>query len=248
MTSAGQHQTAEQSCLNKKDPSTEEKHAETVNVSLKNEMLFVEEQEETTVTISNNDSQLGCRVPYENDANQNGKVKEEIPAKESDSSTSQTCTDQLQVLLPAFEEDDGLCAPALEVKLAAKENSQLTLERNQETSCEDHSNVCVAEVKEVAKGAELGLPTKKKRRMGMCGLTEKERSHFLQTQKRENGQNALERPEDPTCNDIAALVAQKDTMSSPSLPSSQYIPADRVTEQAEMKLHSSHCGGDDRSE
>ncbi|XP_051241096.1 uncharacterized protein LOC127354861 isoform X2 [Dicentrarchus labrax] len=239
--STQQHQAEEQSCITKQDPVTEEKHAEAANVNLRN---VVEEQEETTVTRPNNDSQLeGFRVHTDNVANQRGKDKEEITAEEGNRSPLRTCTDQLQVLLPTSEEADGSCATALEEQLGAKENSQCDLERNQETS-----NVNMADIKEVTKEAAVGLPAKKKRRMGMCGLTEKERSHFLQTQKRENGLNGPERVE-LICNNTAGLVPQEE-ISSPSLSSSLSIPASSVTEQEEelLKLQSSHCGGNDRAE
>ncbi|XP_035515472.1 uncharacterized protein LOC118326562 isoform X2 [Morone saxatilis] len=233
--STQQHQAEEQSCITKQDPATEEKHAEATNVNLRN---VVEEQEETTVTRPNNDSQLeGFRVHTDNVDDQ-----EEITAEEGNRSPLQTCTDQLQVLLPTSEGADGSCATALEEQLGAKENSQCNLERNQETS-----NVYMADVKEVTKEAAVGLPAKKKRRMGMCGLTEKERSHFLQTQKRENGLNTPERVE-LICNNTAGLVPQEE-ISSPSLSSSLSIPASSVTEQEELlKLPSSHCGGNDRAE
>lgn len=241
-----QHQAAEQSCLTKLDPASEEKRTEATNVMVK----AFEGQEETTVT--NPDKQLeGCRVDHDNDAKKSGKDKEEITAE--DRPPSQTCTDQLQVFLPNSEEVDGSCAATLEEQLGAKENSQCNLERNQETSQEELSNVYMADIKEIRKEAAAGLPAKKKRRMGMCGLTEKERSHFLQTQKRENGQKGPERVEKQICNNTADFEAQEEMISTPPLPSSPSsppIPVGSVTEQneAEITLQSSQCGGDYRSE
>lgn len=86
--------------------------------------------------------------------------------------------------------------------------------------------------------------------MGMCGLTEKERSHFLQTRKRENGQNGPEIVEKQICNNAADFEAQEEVISSPPFPSSPPTPVGSVTEQnkAEIKLQRSQCGGDDRSE
>lgn len=245
MTSAQQHQTAEQSCLTEQDPATEEKHVKTTNVPLKNVTHNVEAQEETTVGIPNNVSQFSLRVHTHNDADQNGKEKEEITAEEFNRSTYQTCTDQLQVLLAVSKEDNGYASP-LEMQLQTKVVSQYNSERNQETSHKEHSNVYTADVMEVTKEAEAGLPAKKKRRMGMCGLTDKERSYFLQTQKRENGQNGLERAEEQICIDTADLVAQEEIIALLPLPSSPSIPA--ATEQTETKLKPSHCGWDDRSE
>ncbi|XP_073328401.1 uncharacterized protein [Pagrus major] len=236
MTSAQQHQAAEQSCFIKQDPATEEEFAEATNVKA------TEAKEETTITNPNNDSELqGFREQTDDDANQSGKDKEKITVEECNRSQSQTCTDQLQVLLPTSEEGDVSLATALEEQLGAKENSQI----KQETSPEERSSVYMTDVKEVTKEA----PAKKKRRMGMCGLTEKERSHFLQTQKRENGQNGLDRAEKQICNNSADLVAQED-ISAPHLPSSLSISGGSITEQneAEKTLQLSHCGGNDRAE
>lgn len=249
MTSATRHQAAEQSCLTKQELATEEKHAEATNVSSKN--VMGKAQQKTTVTNPNNDSQPeGFIVHTDNDANQSGKDKEEIIVAECNSSPTQTCSDQLQVLLATSEEGNGSRATALEEQLGAKENSQCNLERNHETSHEECSNVSIADVKEVTKMAEVLLPAKKKRRMGMCGLTGKERSHFLQTQKCENGQNRLEGAEKQNCNNTADFMAQEEIISSPPLPFSLSNPAGSVTEQneAEVQLRSSHCEGDYRSE
>ncbi|XP_037620271.1 chromatin assembly factor 1 subunit A-A-like isoform X1 [Sebastes umbrosus] len=238
MTSTQQPEAADESCLTKQDPDTEEKHAEATNVTVK----AFEEQEQTTVDSPNNDPQLeGFRVHADNDVNKSGKDTEEMTAEECNRSPSQTCTDLLQVFLPISEEGDGA---ALEEQLSAMENSHCHLEKKQEASQEEPSDVDMADVKEVT----AGLPAKKKRRMGMCGLTERERSHFLQTQKRENEQNGPERVEKQICDNTADLVAQEEIKSSSS--SSPSIPVGSVTEQdgAEMKLQSSHCGGEDRAE
>lgn len=241
--SAQQHPAAEQSCLTKQDPTTEEKHAEATNVSLKNVMVIaLEAQEETTVTSPNNDSKIEVFTVTDNEAKHSGKGKEEITTVDCNKSPSQTCNDQMQ--------GDGSCATALEEQLGAKENSPCNLERNRETSHKECSIVNMPYVKDVRKEAAAVLPAKKKRRMGMCGLTEKERSHFLQTQKRENGQNGPERAEKQMCNNTADLVAQEEIISSPLLPFSLSIPEGSLTERnkAEITLQSSHCGGDDRSE
>ncbi|KAG8015178.1 hypothetical protein GBF38_022499 [Nibea albiflora] len=172
----------------------------------------------------------------------------EETAEECNRSSSLACIDQLQVFLPTCEKEDGYYATALGEQPAAKENSQCNLKRNQETSHEVHSNVLVVDVKEITKEAAADLPAKKKRRMGMCGLTEKERTHFLQTQKRENGQNGPERVEKQICKDTADLVTQEETISSPPLPSSLPVPGGSVTEQTDIKLQSSQSGGDDRED
>ncbi|XP_018520223.1 uncharacterized protein LOC108875657 isoform X1 [Lates calcarifer] len=237
-----QDQAVRQSCFTKQDDSREEKHAEAANVYLKNVMVKASErQEETTVPSSCDDSELeGCRVHTDNDTNKHGT--EEITQHEGIRSPSQSVGDQLQVFSPTSEEGDGSCATALEKRLDAKENSQCNFERNHESSQEEPCNMYTADVKEVVKEAAAGLPAKKKRRMGMCGLTERERSHFLQTQKRENGQNGAERVEKQICNNNTAdPVAQEEITST---------PVHHITGQseAEIKLQSSHCGRDDRAE
>ena len=243
MTSAQQHQAAEQSCFVKQDPATEEENVEATNDKA------IEAKEETTVTNPNSDSDSdrnsdsepqGFREQTDDDANRSGKDEEKITTDECNRSQSQTCTDQL--LSPTSEKGDLSLATALEEQVGSTENSQI----EQETSPEEHSSVYMTDVKEVTKEA----PAKKKRRMGMCGLTEKERSHFLQTQKRENGKNGLDRAEKQICNNSADLVAQADIKSAPHLPSSLSILGSSITEQkeAEKTFQSSHCGGNDRSE
>ncbi|XP_071359906.1 uncharacterized protein [Trachinotus anak] len=246
-----QDQAVGLSCLINQDDSKEEKHEEETNVYLTNMTVKAfEGQEETTVTSPSNDSEVvGFRVHTDNDTNKNGI--EEITSQEGVGSPSQTYNDQLQVFLPTSEEGDA-CVSASEKKLAAKDNSQCLLERNYEAGQEEPSNLCMADAKEITKEAEAGLPAKKKRRMGMCGLTERERSQFLKTQKHENGQNRAERVERQIyISNTADLVAQEEVMSSLLCPSSPLsISVDHITEQneAEMKLQASLCGGDDRAE
>ncbi|XP_040003318.1 uncharacterized protein LOC120800911 [Xiphias gladius] len=247
-----QDQAAGQTIPTKQDDTKEEKHAEETHVHLKNVTVkSFERQEETTVSSPNNDSVLeGFRVHTDNDTNKSGI--EEIAPQEGIRSPSQTRNDQLQVFLPTSEEGDGSCATALEKQLVAKENSQCNLKRNHETSQEEPCNMCMADVKLIKMETAAGLPAKKKRRMGMCGLTEKERSHFLQTQKRENGRNGAERVEKQIYDsNTADLMVQEEMISSLLFPSSPLpIPIDHITEQsvAEIRLQSSHSGGDDRAE
>lgn len=230
-------QTAEQSYLIKPDDSSEETHAGKV-------VKASEGQEENSATTVNNDAQLqGFIINPENDTNKDGK--EEINPQEPTTSPSQAYADQVIT----SDEYDRSCAAILEEQLGAKKNSQCNLERNHETSQEEPSSMCMAEVKEVTKESTVGLPARKKRRMGMCGLTEKERSHFLQTQKRENGQNGAERIEKQLHKNTADLVAQEQIISPAPLSSSPLsVPVDSVTVKGkvEIKLQSSHCGGDNR--
>ncbi|XP_034751729.1 uncharacterized protein LOC117959006 isoform X2 [Etheostoma cragini] len=238
MISAQQHEAAEQSCLTKQDTDTHKKHTDATDVYLNGTGKAFEE--ETSVTNPNNDSQPeGLSVHADDGATRSAKGTDEMTAEECSRSPSQTCTDQLEVFLPISEEGDGT---AMEKQLVAEDNSKYNLEKNQETSQAEPSNVQMDNVKEITKDAAVGLPAKKKRRMGMCGLTERERSHFLQTQKRETGQSGPERAEKQICNDGADHVALEKVVSS--------TPVGCVTEQseAEIKLQSSHCGEDDRAE
>ncbi|XP_032394127.1 uncharacterized protein LOC116703470 isoform X3 [Etheostoma spectabile] len=240
MVSTQQHEAEEQSCLTKQDTDTHQKCTDATDVYLNGTGKAFEEQEETSVTYPNNDSQPeGLSVHADNGATRSAKGMDEMTAEECSRSPSQTCTDQLEVLLPISEEGDGT---AMEEQLVAEDNSKYNLEKNQETSRGEPSNVQMADVKEITKDAAVGLPAKKKRRMGMCGLTERERSHFLQTQKRENGQSGPERAEKQICNDTADHVAPEKIVSS--------TPVGSVTEQseAEIKLQPSHCEKDDRAE
>ncbi|CAK6973452.1 uncharacterized protein LOC121909082 [Scomber scombrus] len=246
MTSAQQDQAAEQ----QQDATTVEKHVQG-SFYLENEVVKAfEGQEETTVTNPKNDSQLeSFTVHTENDTIKRGKDKEEIMAEECNQSASPVCTDQLQVFLPTSEEGDESCVKAKEEQLGERENSHCDLERNPKTSQDETSqeessqDLCMVDVKEITKEAVVAFPVRKKRRMGMCGLTEKERGYFLWTQKRENGQEIVGRVETQICNNKADLSAQEEIIPSPPP-----IPEASVAEQkeAEIKLQSSPCKGVDR--
>ncbi|KAF3687337.1 hypothetical protein EXN66_Car003009 [Channa argus] len=206
-----QDQAAELSYLTKQDFSTEKKHAE-------ENVKAAEQQEPTTVIHPKNYFQLQrCAINPENYTNKTGN--EEITPQDINSPPCQTHTDQYQLLTSdigrgSFEAD-------MEEQLGANPNSHCNLERNAKTSQEE-STTFMDDVREVTKDLAAGPPTEKKRRMGMSGLTEKERSPFLQTQKREIGQDEAE-------------IAKLEICS--------------VTEQseAEMKLQSSHCEADNRT-
>lgn len=178
-------------------------------------------QEETAVTNPDYDSQLqSSQVDIDNDTNKSKKDEE-----------------KKEVFLPICEAGDRSCAAALE-------NSNL--KESQETSQAEPSNMCIAEVKEITKESAVGLPAKKKRRMGVCGLSEKERSQFLLIQKLENG---TKRAEKQICDNTTDAVAPEENISSP-LPSSPLVSlANGITEQkeVELKLLSSCSGRDDRS-
>lgn len=189
-----------------------------------------------------NDSQLeDLQVLSENFTNKSGTNEEEMDLDECNRSLYDTRTDQLKVFLPITKEHVQSCPVALN----GKENSDV--ESNQHIGPEEPTNVCLGDV---TKGSVAGLPAKKKRRMGMCGLTEKERSHFLMTQKRENGQNREGKVEKPICENTAEPVTVEENTSSLPLPSSPpSIPADGQNgepREEEIKLQPSHCKGDER--
>ncbi|KAL3996065.1 tripartite motif-containing protein 35 [Sarotherodon galilaeus] len=190
-----------------------------------------------------NDSQLGViQVLSENFTNKSGTNEEENDLDECNRSPYDTRTDQLQVFSPITKEDVQSCPVALN----GQENSDV--ESNQHTGPEEPINVCLGDV---PKRSAAGLPAKKKRRMGMCGLTEKERSHFLMTQKRENWQNREDKVEKPICENTAEPVTLEENTSSLPLPSSPpSIPADGQNvgpREEEIKLQPSHCKGDERT-
>ncbi|KAF3844044.1 hypothetical protein F7725_016092 [Dissostichus mawsoni] len=232
-----QHEAEGLSSLTKQDPDTYEKHSEATHVEIK----------KTAVANHNNVSQPEeFKINAGNEGNNIQKNQGEMTAEECNRSPSQTCTDQLQVFLAISEEGDKA---ALDEQMGAKENSQCDSEKKQEAIQEEPSNVNMADVKELTKEAAVGLPAKKKRRMGMCGLTERERRHFLNTQK--HGYKRQERVEKINiCNNTADLVAQEEMISFSPLSSPSSIPAGSVTEQEEpdIQLESSHCGGQDREE
>lgn len=235
MISVVQGQGMEQSSLIKQDASIETK-VEGTGVYLENEAFKGEE--ETIVNNPHNHSELeSLRLHTEDNTTKNGKDKEEKEADECN--LSQTCTDQHKFFLPTSEEADGSCAAALD-ELDTSEN----IERGQETSQDEHSNVCIGKVKEVIKKAVEGFPAKKKRRMGTCGLTEMERCHFLQTNKRGNGQNGTEGIERQINNDKDHVIS---LLSLPFSP--LHIPVASIAEprEGETQVQASVFEPTDRS-
>ncbi|XP_028258075.1 uncharacterized protein LOC114433626 [Parambassis ranga] len=221
-----QNEAAQQSSLEKQHGSSSEKQTEATNeaenIYLTN--LAVTEEEKATVTNPIDDSQLERLNKHsDDDTNMIEKNKEENAADGCKRSPDQTGTDELHVLMLVSEDADGSSATALK-----------NLERKQKNSQEDSSKI---DVKQNTMESEAGLPAKKKQRMGVCGLTEKERRQILLIQNRENGEKGMERGE--IYNDTAEPL-----IMSPSVS----IPAYSITEQsqAEPKLQSSHCGENDR--
>ncbi|XP_019939662.2 uncharacterized protein [Paralichthys olivaceus] len=245
-----QDQAAEQPCHTKQDESQEDKLAEKPNTCLKDVTVQASEgQQESTVTSPITASKLeGCRVHSNYDTNKSGM--EEIAPQDGIRPPSPTGTDQPQVFSPNSEEGDRSCAATLEKQLDSKETSQSDLEQKHETSQEETCTLCMADVKEITMEAAVVLPAKKKRRMGMCGLTEKERIHFLQAQKRENDQGGVEEVKKQICNNAADPVAQEEIISSLFVPSSLLsIPVNSITVQNQAEtLKSGCCGVKDSAE
>lgn len=224
---------AEQSCLTKQEDTP----AETTDDSSKTGTVKAEAQDGTAV-VDQGDSKLeSSDIPADNEAKQSGKDREEIAAEECSRSPPETHTDQVK--------GDGSCA--LE-QLDTEENSGCNLEQNKEASEEEHSYAQTNDVKEGTEKAWAGLPARKKRRMGMCHQTDRERSVFFQ--KYENRQNGPGKDKEQMCKKAADPGAQEELQSSPLLPLSDCIPAGGVTAEskAETVLQPSHCASDDRSE
>lgn len=211
---AMEHQTADQSWVTKREPD-----AEASDVSSNTETAKVTESgPETTISNSSHDS------------DQNGDVQERVLVAENNGSQPQAFTDPLQVLQVPFSEDvSGSPAIAFKEQLGTEANSQYDMEKNQEES----SSVSTADVSGVTKETEVLFPVKKKRRMGMRGLTGKARGHFLQAQMCENGQNQLWRVKTWGCRNTADLMAKEGFISPSPEPSSPFIQTGSASEQRE---------------
>lgn len=230
---AMEHQTADQSWVTKQEPD-----AEASDVSLNTEAAKVTESgSETTISYSSHDS------------DQNGDVQESVLVAESNGSQSQAFTDPLQVLKVPFSEDaSGPPAFAFKEQLGTKANSQCDMEKNQEINQEESGSVSTADVRGITQETEVLFPVKKKRRMGMCGLTGKERSHFLQAQTCENGQNQLWRVKKRGCRNTADFMAKEAFISPSPEPSSPFIQTGSASEQREPERQPqpSDCEGINR--
>ncbi|XP_029919205.1 uncharacterized protein LOC115367382 isoform X2 [Myripristis murdjan] len=177
------------------------------------------------------------RVDSTSENNPGGKKEEEVVKQEPNSSPSHTSSDQPRPSTPASR------VAVFKEQRCGGESSEHNMEGVQDAQQEptgvymSHDN---------GKEPATWCPAKKKRRMGMCGLTEKERSHFLQTQKRENGQNGTVGNE----RHKSDKVGEEEMTCSASLSSPPSIAAVSVTEQIEtdLKLQSGYCEVEDRAE
>ncbi|XP_074544710.1 uncharacterized protein LOC141804263 [Halichoeres trimaculatus] len=236
-----QHQAEGEPCPTRQDPVIEEITTDTANVRAKE---FEEEEKKKVTDTNRNFHQVGFTVHTDNENEVDQSEKDE----EKNRNLSQTCIDQLCVVSRIPEESKISAENASEEQAGANGDSSSNLEKSQETSLEDTSSQCATDVKTAAKEETVEVPARKKRRMGMCGLTEKERSHFLQTQKRENGQKEPERAE-RLIENAADPVVQKDTTASPKPPSLSISTSCVSGENKEaIKPQSRDCEEDDRAE
>ncbi|XP_054896876.1 uncharacterized protein si:ch211-286b5.2 [Poeciliopsis prolifica] len=158
-----------------------------------------------------------------------------------------TCCEQTNDCTNGNKTGSGECSTSprqpncdvLEKQVIGEERSNL--KRSQDTN--DNKPSCgTADVRESA----AGLPAKKKRRMGMCGLTEKERSHFLQAQQQESVEDGAGSAGKAICDETAVPSASEDDVPPNHLPvTSPHVSADDREErepddyQAETEVHSS---------
>ncbi|XP_061889442.1 uncharacterized protein LOC133639823 [Entelurus aequoreus] len=136
-----------------------------------------EAQQHNTV----NSSQLES----DNEKNNGEHGKKKQMKEECDQTLSLTCTDQHQIL--TSEETSG----------SAVEDRQTTKNRLQgDSETKQAAPSIVSDSKREQTETSAGETAKKKRRMGMCGLKEKEQSPFLQIK---NGHSGQEQAEGPKC-------------------------------------------------
>ncbi|XP_061685001.1 uncharacterized protein LOC133505694 isoform X2 [Syngnathoides biaculeatus] len=199
-----QDQTVAQSSLIKLDKKGE---GSTVNKTVK-------EQQEATVICRISDPYLERSV--DRDVSKS-KGEEKL---QRDRALSQTCTHQDQVFSVTSGE---ACQPhptALEDHQRANNDLQCDLVRNPKLNQGTPSH----ESKEHKTEAVTEEPIKKRKRMGMCGLTEKERSRFLQMSKTVNGQTGREKVEEQMSKnkaDVESSVLPPSLLPSPVAVSSR---------------------------
>ncbi|XP_037096971.1 uncharacterized protein LOC119116016 [Syngnathus acus] len=175
----------------------------------------VKKEQETTVTHPISDSQLGMS-PVRDDTMSGKDEDEDQMTEKCDQILSQT--EQNQVF-PLTSKDSGqLCSTALEDQQRTSNGLQCNLVRNQKVSLGAQSNESMGDSKDDKTDTVTEEPTKKRKRMGMCGLTEKERSHFLQMTKTVNGQNSRPKVERQTSTnkvDIESSLLPPSLLSTP---------------------------------
>ncbi|XP_077379498.1 uncharacterized protein LOC144020182 [Festucalex cinctus] len=226
-----QDQAVAQSSLTKSDVIPDKKVDDsTVNDTVK-------KQREATVTHPISDSQLEL-CPARDDSMSRKDKEEDKMTENCDQTLSRACTDQHKVFPLTSEEAGQSCSAALEDQQRTTKDFQCDLIRNQKASQGGPINESMDDSKDDKAEAVAGEPAKKRKRMGMCGLTEKERSHFLQISKNVNSRQKAE--EQMSTNGV-------DIKSSLLTPSLLPTPAAIIAEYSEEKiLHSSHDSAADR--
>lgn len=155
-TSAAEHQEAEPSCLHK--ALEDETNVEATKLPSQDVSGNA-----TTVTSLTYSQGEGLLLNPDTNANQNGKDEAETPTVEFSRSSSQIHMESPQNILPASAVFLGSCTSASNEK---KVNSQCYLEGDHETKHKGCSDMLKGEVLTVMEVEEVGLPPKKKQRMG----------------------------------------------------------------------------------
>lgn len=215
-----QDQAAAQSSLTKPDVIPDKK----VDKSSVNDIVI--KQQEATVTHPSSDFQR--QISPLSDDSKSTKDKEEKKMMKCERTLSQTFT-QL-----TSDKADQSCSTALEDQQRTKNNLQSDLVRNQKVSLPAPSSECMGNSKDDKVEAVTEEPAKKRKRMGMCGLTEKERSHFLQISRNVNGQNSRLKVEGQIAINKAEI--ESSLLQSSLLPIPVAVIADPSEEEV---LHSS---------
>ncbi|KAK5602394.1 hypothetical protein CRENBAI_012485 [Crenichthys baileyi] len=216
----------ELSGLSKPDESNIENNSEGTNAR----DMANKEREETTVDDPNRRFELKTCGEQANDC--------------SDETASEECSrlpSQPQMFVSSSEDDSESSFAALEKQVVEKERSNL--KRNQDAN-DEMPSFLMRDVKEWA----VGLPAKKKRRMGMCGLTEKERSHFLQAQQGDGAQIRAGSAGTQTSRKTSERVASGDDVSSAYLQSTPPPISAEVEEQSKKEPQPPHSGDEYRAE
>ncbi|XP_035990704.1 uncharacterized protein LOC118556385 [Fundulus heteroclitus] len=159
--------------------------------------------------------------------------------KETSSEECSRSPGQPQILAPPSENDLESCCVVLEKQVVG--NRPSNLKRNQDGN-RDNPGFGVSAVSETA----VGLPAKKKRRMGMSGLTEKERSHFLQAGQHNGAKSGEEIAAKQKHSKTMKPVALDGDDSPAYLESSPPHISAEVVEQREEEPESPHSGEDQR--
>ncbi|XP_019744702.1 uncharacterized protein LOC109527306 isoform X2 [Hippocampus comes] len=222
-----QDQAAAQSSLTKPDVIPDKK----VDESSVDDIVI--KQQEATVTHPISDFQR--QISPLSDDSKSTKDKEEEKMTKCERTLSQTCT-QL-----TSDKADQSCSTAFEDQQRTKNNLQSDLVRNQKVSPPAPCSECMGNSKDDKVESVTEEPAKKRKRMGMCGLTEKERSHFLQISRNVNGQNSRLKVERQIAINKAEI--ESSLLQSSLLPTPVAVIADPREEEV---LHSSQDNATDR--